>query len=519
MRTRMLGGAAAIAAVCLIAPSQASAQLGPCPSPIMPPPCIIADPGKIAGTVAEIAEKKKQLDAAIQQVKEYTDLNNALGKIGTLAPELTAAISPSQNGGFAPLSEGPRVTVSEASNAFDASLRGFGNTQQGGADAARASRLRLRATAGEGYAMALATKQKLTRMNEEADRLTRLMQGVGTNSADVRTAWSINQGAKRLVFDAMMANREVQAARMQLSAVIALPASIHGGAKGPRREAPPTEPVVAPAYAEDLGSLANAAAKLAALLNAKNIVTGFTAGIEGARQTQAEYGQMQMAARQAQRSVADIAAKDGRKKGVSASRLIGAADGYMARYDRTTWDNPNKGKSAENAARAAEKVLDRMVSGDVDDGWSKRLERRAEAYKQEAFFRPIAADAAKMEAQTREALADYETSIGVNASDPGALASAIAKAQAEVDALTNKLADAPAGIVRKRDQILASSGLDAARSLPNFVYPLPGDKGLPGTSAPNDPRTPAGPRNPSNPRRPSDPRDPFDPRSVPRDHY
>ncbi|AXK43780.1 hypothetical protein DVR09_15095 (plasmid) [Erythrobacter aureus] len=453
----------------------------------MPPPCIVADPGKIAGTVAEIAQKKKELEAAIEQVKQYTDLNNALGKIGSLAPELTSAITPSQTGGFAPLSSGPRVSVSEASNAFDASLRG-----QGTAEAARGNRLRLRSAAGEGFAMAMATKNKLSRMNAEAERLTKLMQGVGSNSADMRTAWSINQGAKRLLFDAMMAKREVEAARMQLNAVHALPTHVSGGRTSPRTEAPAVASVEMGEYAEDIGKLANAAAKLAALLNAKNIVTGFTAGIEGSRQTQLEYSQMQAAARQAQQSVQAIAASDARKKGIAASRLIGTADSYMARYDRTTWDNPNKGKSARDAAAAAENAMDKMVRGDVNDNWSDRLIRRAEAYKQEAFFRPIAQDAANMERQTREALAEYEQSIGVDASDSRALAAAIAQAQAEVDALYRKLASAPPAIVRKRDQILAASGIDAARNLPEFVYPVPVIQPPTPTPTPN-PRDPRGP--------------------------
>lgn len=492
MRVRIMGGAAAFAAGCLVIPSQAAAQLGPCPFPA-PPPCIIADPGKIAGTVAEIAVKKKELEQAIQQVKEYTDLNSALGKIGSLAPEVTSAITPTKTGGFAPLSSGPRVTVSEASNAFDASLRGFDSTGEGGAAAERGRRLRLRATAGEGFAMALATKQKLTRMNAEAERLTQLMQGVGSTSADMRTAWSINQGAKRLVFDAMLANREVQASRMQLTSVMALPTHVKGGRTQPRREAPPVAPVEMGKYAEDIGSLANAAAKLAALLNAKNIVTGFTAGIEGAQQTQAEYRQMQAAARQAQNSVQSIANSDARQKGVPASRLMTTADSYMARYDRTTWDNPNKGKSAENAAKGAERALDDIVRGDVDNSWSNRLERRAEAYKQEAFFRPIADDAAKMEKQTRDALAEYEQSIGVDASNASALAAAIAQAQAEVDALYKKLGAGPPEVIRKRDQILASSGIDAARNLPTFVYPTPIVQPTPAPTNPVDPRDPRGP--------------------------
>src|SRR3546814_12417884 len=61
--------------------------------------------------------------------------------------------------------------------------------------------------------------------------------------------------------------------------------------------------------------------------------------------------------------------------------------------DRTTWDDPSKRSVTEAAAKYTESQLDGMVSGDVRDNWSNLLIQRAEAFKQEAFFRSVNADA------------------------------------------------------------------------------------------------------------------------------
>src|SRR3546814_3262218 len=52
-------------------------------------------------------------------------------------------------------------------------------------------------------------------------------------------------------------------------------------------------------------------------------------------------------------------------------------------------------------------TLFRSVSGDVSDNWSNLLIQRAEAFKQEAFFRSVNADAITSEQAARKALADY----------------------------------------------------------------------------------------------------------------
>src|SRR3546814_5742800 len=74
---RILAGVATFTVACAL-PSVAFAQIGACPT-LLPPPCIVNDPGRIAGIVAEIKEKKDQLENAVQQVQQATTLNGALG--------------------------------------------------------------------------------------------------------------------------------------------------------------------------------------------------------------------------------------------------------------------------------------------------------------------------------------------------------------------------------------------------------------------------------------------------------
>jgi hypothetical protein len=325
------------------------------------------------------------------------------------------------------------------------------------------TQLRVRAAAGEGYGMATAVKYKMCKMNQEARRLTAAMQALDNGpGTDIRANWSINQGARRLMFNSLMTLREVQTTRLQLAAVSSINTNAPRSTTVDRKEAPEVAPATSPGYSIDIGSIANAANKLASLLSAKQVITSFVDGINGSRATQNEYAQIKAAAVASQQRVEALAASEARKKGISAATLLSIANSYMQNYDRTTWDDANKANAAKAAANAAENALDGRVSGDVSDNWDVILQQRAEAFKQEAYFRSIAQDAADMEKSTITALAEYEQSLGVKVSDTAALNAAIQAAQNEVGQLSQKLASAPADVVSKRDQILTSSGIAAA---------------------------------------------------------
>src|SRR3546814_12334114 len=105
----------------------------------------------------------------------------------------------------------------------------------------------------------------------------------------------------------------------------------------------------------------------------------------------------------------------GSKKRVGAASRPARADSIIQSRDRTTWDDPSNRAVTEGAAKYTESQLDGMVSGDVSDNWSNLLIQRAEAFKQEAFFRSVNADAITSEQAARKALADYNGTIGGNA--------------------------------------------------------------------------------------------------------
>src|SRR3546814_1299371 len=81
-------------------------------------------------------------------------------------------------------------------------------------------------------------------------------------------------------------------------------------------------------------------------------------GIDGVRQTQAEYQQMVQAKNRAQAAVQNLANSDGSKKRVSAASLLARADSIMQSRDRTTWDDPSKRSVTEAAAKYTESQLE-----------------------------------------------------------------------------------------------------------------------------------------------------------------
>lgn len=486
---RILAGVATFTVACAL-PSVAFAQIGACPT-LQPPPCIVMDPGRIAGIVAEIKEKKGQLENAVAQVEQMTTLNGALGMIDgatQAANDPVTAIVP-------PVSTGEQMTFSEAANQLNAALREHPSSVEGQAAAARDDKLRMRAAAGEGYATALAVKARQSEFDaayqdlfkraasnsttptptpgqlpSQSEQLrvcrsmgpkpfqdwrTNIISGGAKNSDNLEQDWELNSSAKMLLLNAYMLKREVNTARMQLLAMTSINSKLGSGGAVKYSEVKPAEPISGPRHNIDLGELLDAVTKLIALKGAIDTGKTLILGIDGVKQTQAEYQQMVQAKNQTQSAVQNLANSDGSRKRVNAASLLAKADSIMQSRDRTTWDDPSKRSVTEAAAKYAEDQLDGMVSGDVSDKWSDLLIQRAEAFKQEAFFRSINADAITSEQAARKALENYNSTIGVNASDPAALQAAIQQAQARVNELSGKLSAAPADIVSIRDRVLA----------------------------------------------------------------
>src|SRR3546814_18167516 len=139
---RILAGVATFTVACAL-PSVAFAQIGACPT-LLPPPCIVNDPGRIAGIVAEIKEKKDQLENAVQQVQQATTLNGALGMIDSATQAandpITAIVPPAYTG--------EKMTFSEAANQHNDDVRTHHSTVEGPATSTLDDKLRKREPEG-----------------------------------------------------------------------------------------------------------------------------------------------------------------------------------------------------------------------------------------------------------------------------------------------------------------------------------------------------------------------------------
>src|SRR3546814_4963156 len=85
-----------------------------------------------------------------------------------------------------------------------------------------------------------------------------------------------------------------------------------------------------------LGELLDAVKKLMALKGAIDTGKTLLGGIDGVRQTQAEYQQMVQAKNRAQAAVQNLAKSDGSKKRVSAASLLARADSIMRSEEHTS---------------------------------------------------------------------------------------------------------------------------------------------------------------------------------------
>jgi hypothetical protein len=176
------------------------------------------------------------------------------------------------------------------------------------------------------------------------------------------------------------------------------------------------------------------------------------------------------AANQSQSRLQSLANSEAARKRVSAATLMNRANQLMAARDQTTWDNQDKVKIAKRAAEYTEDQLDKLVSGDVSNSWSDYLMNRAEAYKQEAFFRPINEDAKALEADTRRYMRDFEQSVGFPIGDVNSIDRQIAEVNAELATLGRSLDTAPQEVRAQRDAIFKSTmaGSDYTGGTPNM---------------------------------------------------
>lgn len=450
-RARLLACAAAVLTASAL-PSAAGAQACAFIGSAQPfPPCIMFDTQKAVEVVEDIRQKTEELKAKKDELLGYANIERVMGSIGKRGiPSMPSvpAIAPLRAQSF--VQAGAQARAKIATGAVDTAGR---NEQRAN------TALDLRAAAGDGYSISLATKTRFADMEKDAQAISTLAQKC---SVDVRSDWSINTQARSLLMRALAARREIDAAQVQLMSarVMAGPSVSMAGDLPPVPQVPEVVDAPlpeAPAWSDRLGKVANLTTYLAALITAKDMLAGFKDSIKDHQETQADYQTVLRDAQQKQAEMVAFARADGRRKGVNGDQLLAEADRVMASMDHTTWDDPSKNSVASAAARYAEKRLDGMVKGEVSNSWSGNLVARAEAFKQEAFYREFNQQAIELQNGTLAAIVSMGKDLQIDLNDPAAIDAAIKATQGSLSAVGKEIDAAPEAIRAKREEIYAST--------------------------------------------------------------
>ena len=419
-------------------------------------------------------------------------IQGAMGAVTDKPVSLIGAIEPIAP--IAPTTSNESIAAFRSANPTSATTQSGRSTFVGGLEKAD------RGAAGDGWAIAQVAKGRLTNLTNEARKIQafaacsarRKTSPNGDDNANLRTDWQIRNRASSLIFQSMALLQEVEAARLNGNAVSTL--STNGPNSAPdlsRSEAPGVPQSTNPEWGQKLGRVADFATKLAALYAAKKIMDGFLSAREGHKQTEREYRQVLEKARNADRELQNLAVREARKKGIAASTLLSKVNQIMAQ-DRTSWDDPAKGRITENLAKSAKSQLDRMVKGDVSNEWVDAIMKRSDTYKEEAFFRPISQDSGTLDKEIGQWIGDYEKDLGVKASDDEALMAAIADMERKLAEAGAEFESAPDDIRRQRDLIYTSTvdipapTFDGSRPA---YEPLPPADGTPPTNPVPNPNT------------------------------
>lgn len=179
--------AALFVAVSTLAFSQkASAQLiGPCPSPIMPAPCIVYDYKKMADWATTHAQDLQKLQSTIAQIREMEGQVKTIGTSLKSIPQLEA-ISPLSN------TETPGMNIgnfNQATSEFNAVM--FPGVGQSTDQSSQANNDRM-SLDRQSNAEAFAYAQQNCRMIKDSRRRIRSLHESTRRSADLRGDWNVN---------------------------------------------------------------------------------------------------------------------------------------------------------------------------------------------------------------------------------------------------------------------------------------------------------------------------------------
>ena len=176
----------------IFAPQEAKAQLiGPCPSPLMPPPCIIFDYKKLADLAREHANQLQKLRDMAEQAKQTAENAKSIG--GSIASVQRLAEADIAIGGSDTFSTMAQDTMGGTMQSFAARMYGGRGTS---ADdnievTNRRTEEDVRANV-DAYATALTAN---TLVNQSHKRLVCLGRA-STKTTDLRQDWAINSQVK-----------------------------------------------------------------------------------------------------------------------------------------------------------------------------------------------------------------------------------------------------------------------------------------------------------------------------------
>lgn len=420
-----------------------------CPSPMIPPPCIIIDPVKIASTVAEVNQKRQELQQAINTVNELKSIGATLGSLRQ--PLSSMPTAPQSSIGVKPF------TLSQNIEGTARLMMPSGKVSTQAAATARSYVANMsRNAALDGYGLALHSKSKLGQISAEAKAMQQELQAA---SADQRSDWQLNTKAQMLLFKTIAMKREIETARLTI-----MGANLNSTARMPTNrpgytQAPNNKPVSVSPTGIQLTNLATAKQEVDNLQKAvaasKTIVDvqalmGQTIGEYNATVQMAQNADAQL--RQAMlRTAQNHSSRTGNRMSSAAiqnmaNNLYNTAISTMQQRDRTTWADANKGQVQQNAGSIAYKTIDSMVSGSPVKDAQQIIINRHDMAKQVSFFSPIAADARASITELNAENAKLGTEFGLPVATPQALQQKLAAAQTKLNAALIPLQSAPADV-------------------------------------------------------------------------
>lgn len=224
-----LAGSAATVVMIVALPSAAQAQLiGPCPSIIMPPPCIVVDPKKlldIMRTHAAEIEKVRTTVSTIQQAKAATsgviaDLDR-LRSFDLRLPDINMSVGP---------------LLSRSGTSFDQLALTAGNQLFAGQQATAQDSMKTKAVRQltakdanvEAFAFAAKENNETTKSGESFAALSSRV----TASADLRTDWEVNSQIKLELLNVRNQQSQLLASFLKMQSannVLSMPASLVKG--------------------------------------------------------------------------------------------------------------------------------------------------------------------------------------------------------------------------------------------------------------------------------------------------